>query len=116
MPTRVPRFCPRCRAAFRAARCPACEARRKGEIDARRGSASERGYGSAWADTRAEHLRHEPWCQAPGCGAKGQHVDHRIPRRQGGTDDPSNLQTLCASCHSAKTARQDGGFGNRRSA
>lgn len=27
---------------------------------------------------------------------------------------PSNLQSLCTSCHSRKTARENGGFGNRR--
>lgn len=50
------------------------------------------------------------------CGTVGEmHLDHRIPRSLGGTDDPNNLQLLCASCHSAKTARQEGGFGNRPS-
>lgn len=29
---------------------------------------------------------------------------------------PANLQTLCWAHHSAKTARQDGGFGNARRA
>jgi len=27
---------------------------------------------------------------------------------------PDNLQSLCKSCHSIKTAREDGGFGNRK--
>lgn len=50
------------------------------------------------------------------CGTVGQmHLDHRIPRSRGGTDDPGNLQLLCASCHSKKTVRQDGGFGNKPS-
>lgn len=29
--------------------------------------------------------------------------DHIVNRSQGGTHDPSNLQTLCNNCHSAKT-------------
>nr|WP_197408087.1 MULTISPECIES: HNH endonuclease signature motif containing protein [unclassified Guyparkeria] len=29
-------------------------------------------------------------------------------------NEPGNLAALCASCHSRKTARQDGGFGNPR--
>ena len=29
--------------------------------------------------------------------------DHRIPLHQGGTDDLSNTQTLCISCHSKKS-------------
>nr|WP_313208501.1 HNH endonuclease [Stenotrophomonas geniculata] len=28
--------------------------------------------------------------------------------------DGSNWQTLCVPCHSTKTAREDGGFGNVR--
>lgn len=46
--------------------------------------------------TNDEHLK-QHFC--------GLHVDHIIPRRQGGTDDLSNLQTLCASHHSQKTCQ-----------
>lgn len=35
-------------------------------------------------------------------------VDHRIPRRQGGTDDLWNLQPMCRSCNSSKRDRQSG--------
>jgi len=31
-------------------------------------------------------------------------LDHIKPLSQGGTNDPSNLQALCACCHAAKTA------------
>ena len=34
--------------------------------------------------------RHDPW-----------NVDHIIPVKQGGTDDPDNLRLLCISCHNA---------------
>ena len=38
-----------------------------------------------------------------GCGSlRGLHVDHVIPRVEGGTAHPSNLQTLCAACHVVK--------------
>jgi 5-methylcytosine-specific restriction endonuclease McrA len=30
--------------------------------------------------------------------------DHVVPLRQGGTDDKSNEQLLCNSCHNYKTA------------
>lgn len=30
-------------------------------------------------------------------------VDHRLPLCDGGTDDPENLQLLCAQCHARKT-------------
>ena len=55
-------------------------------------------------------LERDPICR--GCGrAPSVHVDHVLPRAQGGTDDPSNLQGLCTPCHSRKTVTQDGGFG-----
>lgn len=39
-------------------------------------------------------------CRASGCGsAHFLDVHHVIPRERGGTNDPDNLITLCASCH-----------------
>lgn len=40
-------------------------------------------------------------------------VDHIVPLEDGGTDDDTNLQTLCRSCHGRKTRReqQRGGGG-----
>ena len=32
------------------------------------------------------------------------HIDHRIALENGGTNDPANLQILCAWCHKPKTA------------
>ncbi|MGR4897501.1 HNH endonuclease [Stenotrophomonas sp. LARHCG68] len=54
-------------------------------------------------------------CQEKACGVlvvgKGQaHVDHEDGDPN--NNDPSNLRTLCIGCHSRKTAREDGGFGN----
>lgn len=40
------------------------------------------------------------------CGSDANLVeDHVVPRRRGGTNDPSNIQLLCWSCNSAKSAR-----------
>jgi len=78
----------------------------------RRLGARARGYGSEWERIRAAHLRVQPDCVQ--CGRPGSHVDHITPRAQGGTDDAANLQTLCAGCHSRKTATRDGGFGHAR--
>jgi 5-methylcytosine-specific restriction endonuclease McrA len=48
-------------------------------------------------------------------------VDHKIPRElfalglaDGDPDSDENLQGMCKPCHSAKTAAEDGGFGNER--
>ena len=42
-------------------------------------------------------------------------VDHIVPHRGDARllYDENNLQSLCKSCHSRKTATEDGGFGNR---
>jgi 5-methylcytosine-specific restriction endonuclease McrA len=38
------------------------------------------------------------------CGSKDRvSVDHITPRSQGGSDNDSNLRTLCHSCHALKT-------------
>lgn len=56
---------------------------------------------SAWPRVRAQHLRHEPVCQA--CGrSKDVEVHHVIPVSVDPTKelDLNNLITLCASpCH-----------------
>lgn len=36
-------------------------------------------------------------------------VDHILAKRKGGTDDPSNFQSLCRTCHNRKTNAVDGG-------
>ena len=33
-------------------------------------------------------------------------VDHIVPLRAGGTDDLTNLQTLCLRCHATKTRQE----------
>ncbi|MFO7609860.1 MAG: HNH endonuclease signature motif containing protein, partial [Candidatus Krumholzibacteriia bacterium] len=51
--------------------------------------------------TRREVLaRDRHRCQAPGCGrTRFLEVHHKKPRARGGTHEPANLVTLCASCH-----------------
>ena len=50
-------------------------------------------------------------------GGKGEaHVDHIDGDSSNNPEDGSNWQTLCAPCHSAKTATEDGGFGAPRRA
>ena len=39
-------------------------------------------------------------CQAPGCGNRRfLEVHHIVPRKQGGSNKPRNMTTLCATCH-----------------
>lgn len=65
--------------------------------------------GRAWMAKRQRvALAHSYQCA--GCGLTWRshidHIDHRIPREQGGSNDESNLQPLCRSCHDAKTAAE----------
>jgi 5-methylcytosine-specific restriction enzyme A len=69
---------------------------------------------AAWRAFRLVVLTERPICEVPGCGAPSRQVDHRMPVRKGGAPfDRANVQPLCLSCHSRKTATNDGGFGNR---
>ena len=99
----------------------ALDAKQKEQRESRRrrykGSAAKRGYGYRWQQLRAAFLREHPLCEE--CQKKGvikaaTDVDHIKPHR-GDLDlmwDRDNLQALCHECHSRKTAREDGGFGN----
>lgn len=70
---------------------------------------------SDWKSRRLRILVRDAYtCRACGlvCHSKDAHVDHVIPLEEFGTDDDSNLQTLCSSCHGRKTRDEQkrGGF------
>lgn len=73
-------------------------------------TSSQRGYGSKWRKLRVvvlgrdKHLCQE--CLKRGLYVTASTVDHITPKAHGGGDDLSNLQSLCYSCHKAKTARE----------
>ncbi|MCJ8015241.1 HNH endonuclease [Paenibacillus sp. KQZ6P-2] len=86
-------------------------------IDRYRGTAAQRGYDGKWRKARLGFLRKHPLCKH--CQEKNRLteatvVDHIKPHKGDKTLfwDRDNWQPLCASCHSIKTAREDGGFGN----
>lgn len=78
-----------------------------------------RGYDSRWVKLRLTILERDGYlCQTclrkgrptPLCVKPHDHaVDHIKPKAQGGTDDPDNLESLCAPCHDAKTVVDSGG-------
>jgi 5-methylcytosine-specific restriction protein A len=99
---------PRCpRLATRASRC----AEHTRQYEHSRGNANARGYGSRWQALRKAILARDHICVTDGCNEPSTQVDHRVPRRLGGTDDPSNLQGMCLRHHSSKTAREDHRWG-----
>jgi 5-methylcytosine-specific restriction protein A len=128
MPSAMLRPCaePGCAELVAATRC-AQHARAQ---DGRRGSPQARGYDNAWKrlvqlfKARLVHREIAPVCGArlPGapvtadsrCAADGRlnatrlHVDHIVPHKgdRQRFRDLLNLQLLCVSCHSAKTARE----------
>lgn len=91
--------------------------------DRTRGRASrhQRGYDSKWDRIRQQIIQRDNYlCQE--CLRNGTltevvvgdpshpraaHVDHIIPKVQGGTDDGSNLELLDRTCHERKTAREN---------
>ena len=83
-----------------------------------KGPSTDRGYDYRWRKLRNRFIAQHPHCAE--CLKRGvitmaTDVDHIIPHRGDARllYDENNLQSLCKSCHSRKTATEDGGFGNR---
>jgi 5-methylcytosine-specific restriction protein A len=85
----------------------------------KRPSPTARGYNYRWRRARLDYLRRNPLCVEclkHGYVAAATIVDHIVPHR--GDEvlfwDEENWAAMCAGCHSRKTAKREGGFGNRR--
>lgn len=60
--------------------------------------------GRAWRKLKEQiHLRDNYTCQHCGIVTLELECDHILNKAQGGTDDESNLQSLCRPCHTKKT-------------
>ena len=116
MPTRAPKPCawPGCPELIYSIYCPTHER----ASERRRGSAHARGYTYRWHKASRAFLELRPLCADPyglhgEIPAPAEVVDHVVPHR--GDErlfwDRGNSQPLCRSCHSRKTALEDGGFG-----
>lgn len=106
---------PKCGTLTRASYCDTHSAR---SSDTRkRESSSQRGYDVRWRKARAAYLAEHALCVD--CASRGRtsaasNVDHVVPHKGDHILfwDESNWQALCASCHSRKTAIEDGRWGN----
>ena len=102
--------------------CPEHSAQGDEQVDAQRPTSSQRGYGYRWQKIRAVYLRAHPICadpfgvhqQAGQLAVAAEDVDHITPLQAGGSNRAENLQALCHSCHSRKTATENGGWGRGR--
>ncbi|WP_026499311.1 HNH endonuclease [Butyrivibrio sp. WCD2001] len=68
-----------------------------------RDPATKQRYGRSWQKIRDIYAKAHPYCEL--CYEKGfmvpmEHVHHKKPLAEGGTNDFDNLQSLCKSCHS----------------
>ena len=76
--------------------------------DAQRGTAAQRGYDAQWRVMRDKFLADHPACGI--CGAHATVAHHLRRRREGGTDDADNLQSLCNVCHARLHAEHRDSF------
>ena len=64
-----------------------------------------RSRGGSWTRKAKQHKAIEISCRK--CGSiVGLECDHIVPLHRGGTNDASNLQSLCKECHASKTASE----------
>lgn len=60
-----------------------------------------------WCRIAKAHKAAHPQCA--NCGTiVDLETDHIVPRHRGGSDSWTNLQSLCKTCHAAKTAAEAG--------
>ena len=77
-----------------------------------RGYNSNERYGRVWRKIRDRYIAAHPLCEM--CLANGRYtpadlVHHKKPLSEGGTNDESNLMSLCYSCHE----KEHGGRGGQ---
>jgi len=120
---------PRCPELTKGGPCPKHLKLRQKASDANRGTAQQRGYTYKWSLKSQQHLRQYPLCgMKDECAYEGWRgecyeqgrvtpatcTDHIIPHKGDKLLfwDPLNRCSMCDSCHSKKTAMEDGGFGH----
>jgi 5-methylcytosine-specific restriction protein A len=76
-----------------------------------RDPATRKLYGQTWRKVRDRYIATHPLCEQCQENRRftpAKEVHHIKPLVQGGTNEYSNLKSLCTSCHSEITAREGG--------
>ena len=72
-----------------------------------RGTRQQRGYGAVWMRLRTLILKRDHYlcrtCLRQDRIVAAHTVDHIVPKAEGGSDDPANLEAICVECHTVKT-------------
>mgnify|MGYP003983395543 CR=1 FL=1 len=92
-----------------------CEEHRKNENSYynkyKRDPETRKRYGTEWRKIRSRFIKLNPLCEE--CKKQNrvtpvEEVHHIIPLSKGGTHDFNNLMSLCKSCHSSITRKENG--------
>lgn len=68
---------------------------------------TQRIRGSSWMATRRAVMQRDKYtCACCGAVRMDHEVDHVVPLEQSGSNEDSNLWTLCTECHKAKTRKE----------
>lgn len=87
-------------------RCPEHLVLLRKSQDVSRPSPAARGYGASWKVLRLAILERDGYrCQIENCPEQASECDHITPKAAGGSDDPSNLRSVCRRHHLTLTAR-----------
>ena len=79
-----------------------------------RDHATNKRYGRAWKRIRDRYIKAHPLCEECKKADRltpAEEVHHILPLSHGGTNDVSNLMSLCKSCHSRITAESGDRWG-----
>lgn len=64
-------------------------------------------YGRNWKLIRDKYMETHPFCERcfkNGVLVKAEHVHHKVPLNDGGSNEVENLEALCKPCHSKEHA------------